>query len=188
MLDMSFFSPPGRTYKFWSGQAPLWEFGTGLSYTQFSTTVSATGPARGSDSDSNSGTDTRANVVLRSPTDKVTLVVNVTNTGDRAGDEVVLVYHTVADVAAPGVSPKPAKQVLGFDRISLEPQASGTLSFSVAASELTLVNADGDTVLFPGTHGLTVSTGDGAADIATQVVVDISAAIVLDSLPPVNPP
>jgi beta-glucosidase len=62
----------------------------------------------------------------------VTVSVTVSNTGSRAGDEVVQLYvrHPSSRV------PRPRQELKGFRRVSLEPGESKLVSFRLAATEL----------------------------------------------------
>jgi len=84
--------------------APLFPFGYGLSYTTF-------GYSRLSVAKTASG----ANVTF-----------TVTNTGTRAGAEVAQVY-----VAAPAVSGEPPKQLKGFQKVTLDPGKSTTVTVAL---------------------------------------------------------
>ena len=75
MTEMSFTRGLGRTYKYWSGDPPLFPFGFGLSYTTFSLAWRGSGAP--------------APVVVHSTNDTLTLSVDVANTGGVAGDEVL---------------------------------------------------------------------------------------------------
>jgi beta-glucosidase len=86
----------GRTYTYFKGE-PLYPFGYGLSYTSF----------RYSRLKFHSGA----------------VRVDVTNTGKRAGDEVVQLYTERAGL----------KQLRGFQRISLKPRETRTVEMPLAA-------------------------------------------------------
>jgi beta-glucosidase len=64
----------------------------------------------------------------------VNVSVDVTNTGTRAGDEVVQLY-----VAYPQSTtlPRPRQQLRGFKRVTLTPGQKQTVTFSLAGSALT---------------------------------------------------
>lgn len=62
----------------------------------------------------------------------VEVSLTVTNTGERAGDEVVQLY--VHDVAA-GIA-QPVRRLRGFERVTLEPGRSTTVSFRLGAQDL----------------------------------------------------
>ncbi|WP_439654228.1 fibronectin type III-like domain-contianing protein [Streptacidiphilus anmyonensis] len=59
------------------------------------------------------------------------MTATVTNTGSRAGTEVAQLY--VGDPASAG---EPPHQLKGFQRIALDPGASGTVTFTVTAHDL----------------------------------------------------
>ena len=92
---------------------PLYPFGYGLSYTTFSVTnlrlSAATVSARGT----------------------VTASVDVTNTGSRAGDDVVQLYlhDPVASIS------QPVRRLRGFQRVTLAPGATRTLTFTLGAND-----------------------------------------------------
>jgi len=90
--------------------APLFPFGYGLSYTNFSFGNLQIGAL-------NNG--------------QATVTATVTNTGSRAGTEVAQLY--VSDPASAG---EPPHQLKGFQRITLNPGASGTVTFTVSAHDL----------------------------------------------------
>jgi beta-glucosidase len=117
----------GRTYRYFKGD-PLYPFGHGLSYTTFAYSNLRL-----------------ASTALR-PSDSLRVSVTVTNTGTRAGDETVLLY--VRDEVA-SIDP-PMKRLRRFERVSLEPGASKTVTFALAARELSFVGRDDKLVLEPG--------------------------------------
>ena len=93
---------------------PLFAFGHGLSYTTF-----AYGDAR---------------IDRKSMGEKgsVTVTVRVTNTGDRAGAEVVQLY--IADNESS--LPRPKKELKGFEKVFLAPGASADVKFTIDAEAL----------------------------------------------------
>lgn len=93
---------------------PLFAFGHGLSYTTFSY-----GEARLS---KNSMTENG----------NLTLTVRVTNTGDRAGAEVVQLY--IADKESS--LPRPVKELKGFEKVFLAPGESADVKFTIGADAL----------------------------------------------------
>ena len=99
-----------------------WAFGYGLSYTSFAY----------SDLKLESPADFKAG-------DDLKVSVKVTNTGDRAGKEAVLLYSS--DLVASLIPD--VKRLRGFEKISLEPGETKTVSFVVPAHELAFVGADG---------------------------------------------
>jgi len=142
----------GRTYRFFKG-APLFPFGHGLSFTTFAYSrlrTSAPG-MRGKDT--------------------VTVSVNVTNTGKRAGDEVVQLY-----VAYPSSKvERPIKDLRGFKRVTLAPGQTRTVSFKLPASSLSYWDAGSHAwVVEPGVVELQV--GASSADIRVRRQITVNEA------------
>ena len=103
----------GRTYLYYN-DTPLYPFGFGLSYTTFSFANFQVAP------------------MIVTPKGAATITVDVTNTGTRAGDEVVQLYAHDAFAAVP----RPLKELRGFQRIALQPGQSRTVTFTLAAKNL----------------------------------------------------
>ena len=105
---------------------PLYPFGYGLSYTSFE--YSDLSIAAGQVS------------------------FNVTNTGSRKGDEVVQLY--VSNTGASVVQPE--RQLIGFERVTLEAGESRMVTFNILPVDLAIVNdkmqwaVEGEYVLFVG--------------------------------------
>ncbi|MCD8293184.1 MAG: glycoside hydrolase family 3 C-terminal domain-containing protein [Prevotellaceae bacterium] len=93
---------------------PLFPFGHGLSYTRF-----------------DYGTATLSKSELAED-DTVTLSVPVTNTGQVAGAEVVQLY--IRDVKS--ALPRPVKELKGFQKVTLAPGETGTVTFTIDKSAL----------------------------------------------------
>jgi beta-glucosidase len=113
---------------------PLFPFGYGLSYTNFTYShLNAQPPATGTGGD-------------------VAVTVDVTNSGGRAGDEVAQLYlrQNTSSVETPDLSLK------GFERIHLAPHETKTVHFSIPMRELELWNAQGKWVVEPGEYTLWV--------------------------------
>ena len=99
-----------------------WPFGFGLSYTTFEY----------GDFKLESPAEFKAGDVLK-------VSVKVTNTGDRAGKEAVLLYSS--DLVASLIPD--VKRLRGFEKIALEPGETKTVTFEIPAHELAFVGADG---------------------------------------------
>jgi beta-glucosidase len=142
----------GRTYLYFGGQ-PLYPFGHGLSYTTFSYGRMRLEPGQVATVDA--GT--------------VTVGVDVTNTGRRAGTEVVQVY---ARAVAPR-RPRPRRALAGFARVSLAPgeTAAVTVAVPVAALAYWDVAAHRMTV-DPGEYELTA--GPSSAETATAARLTVT--------------
>ncbi len=119
---------------------PLFAFGYGLSYTTFSygtATLTVLPPAAAAKSKkaakkgatTSVSTDT---VPAFSPTDTLLITVPVTNTGSRAGAEVVQLY--VGDDEAPVV--RPVKELKAFAKVQLEAGETRAVQLRVAAADL----------------------------------------------------
>ena len=93
------------------------------------------------------------------PGDTIAVSVEVTNTGDRAGDEVVQLY--VKDVEAS--VPRPLKELVGFQRINLQPGQKKKVTFKVAVNQLGFYNHAIDFVIEAGT--VQVMVGNSSDDI-----------------------
>ncbi|WP_019926606.1 beta-glucosidase [Nocardia sp. BMG111209] len=136
---------------------PLFAFGHGLSYTTFRYGELSL-----------DRTDVPADAA-------VTVTVPVTNTGDRAGDEVVQLYfHDTAT----GLT-RPAQELVGFRRVRLDPGATATVEFTIRMSQLGYVGPDGAFILEPGPVG--VMAGAASDDIRSRGSFEITGdTIVLD--------
>ena len=99
---------------------PLYPFGYGLSYTSFSY-----GPV------------TLSAPMLR-PAGKITANATVTNTGARAGEEVVQFY--IRDLV--GSVTRPVKELKGFEKINLAPGEARQVSFTLSPDDLAFTRAD----------------------------------------------
>ena len=147
MLDMQMRpSPtnPGRTYKFYTGQ-PVFEFGYGLSYTTFNYTWF------------NDSTVSRFNIqsLMKNNDDRTKKVlldifrVNVTNVGPVAGDDSVLAFLVPPRVSIVDPSP-PLKQLIGFERVSLNVGETAQILFPLNVQALLSTGHDGSRWLEPG--------------------------------------
>ena len=78
--------------------------------------------------------------------DKLTVNVTVTNTGQRAGDEVVQLY--LRDLVA-SVTP-PDKRLRRFARVHLESGQARTLTFELDREDLAFIGQNNRSVVEPG--------------------------------------
>ena len=129
-----------------SDKSPLFPFGYGLSYTKFG----------------------YSNLKLRDQSisvDGETIVsVDVANMGDVAGDEVVQLYIR-DDIASVG---RYLKMLKGFERVTLQPGQTKTVSFKLGFDELNILDQDMNKVVEPGTF--TVSVGSSSLENDLQNV------------------
>src|SRR3989441_5000480 len=107
---------------------PQFEFGQGLSYTTFAYS------------------DLRLGKKSITGNDDLSISVTLTNSGRRAGKEVVQVY--VSDLVA-SLSP-PGKRLKRFAEVYLEPGQSRTLTFKLRQDDLAFIGADNKPVVEPG--------------------------------------
>ena len=106
----------GFTSRYWDfPTSPLYPFGHGLSYTTF-----AYANLRVSKPEMNLGQN-------------IEVSVDVENTGQRAGDEVVQLYIHQRS----GSASRPVRELKGFERITLAPREKRTVRFTLGKSELT---------------------------------------------------
>ena len=98
-----------------------WPFGHGLSYTSFEYS------------------NLKVSAAEFGPSDVLEVTVDVKNTGSVAGKEAVLVYSS--DLVA-SIIPD-VKRLRGFEKIYLDPGEVKTVAFSIPASRLAFVGADG---------------------------------------------
>ena len=134
---------------------PLFPFGYGLSYTTFaysSLRLSAPKIVAG---------------------DSLTVSVDVKNTGDRAGDEVVQLYlrDSVASVA------EPVKSLKAFRRVTLQPAETRTVAFRIGADAFSLYDRRMRKVVEPGMF--TVFVGTNSDDVASTHVQITGDTLVL---------
>lgn len=127
----------------------LYPFGFGLSYTQFAYK------------------DLQWSKTKLSANESVDISVTITNTGKRAGDEIVQLYTNdpVASVT------QPVKQLRGFKRVSLAPNQSARVTFTLSANQLGFYDRKMDFVLEPGKINLLM--GASSADIRLKGEIDI---------------
>jgi beta-glucosidase len=139
--------PSARRGYLFDGVTPLYAFGYGLSYTTFSI----------------------ANVRLsksRMPANgKVEVLADITNTGSRAGTEVVQMY--IRDLVSSVT--RPVKELKGFRRVALEPGESTTVKFDITAELLKFWDVNMKYVVEPGDFAILV--GNSSRDSDLQKVV-----------------
>ncbi|KAF2417192.1 glycoside hydrolase family 3 N-terminal domain-containing protein [Microbacterium sp. B35-30] len=124
---------------------PALPFGHGLTYTTF-------------ERRSLTATDAATDGIL-----DVTVVI--ANTGDRQGTDVVQLYarDRVASVT------RPVAQLLAYQRVSLEPGESVSVSFAVPAARLAFTGRDGRRIVEPGAIDLWVGPSCAVRDDEAQV-------------------
>ncbi len=144
--------PSARRGYLFTETKPLFPFGHGLSYTTF---------AYG---------EPRLDQATIQADETATLKVAVTNTGQRAGDEVVQLY--VRDVLSHRVT-RPVKLLRGFQRIHLLPGETRTIHFSVGREHLQYFDETMRLLIEPGEFLLMVG---GSSETSRQVSLWVKAA------------
>jgi beta-glucosidase len=148
--------PSGSKSQFWgdyvdASTSPAFEFGYGLSYTTFDFTNLRIEPGR------------------ISLTGKASILVDVKNTGNRAGEEVVQLY--INDVVASIT--RPVKELKGFKRIALEPGEIRTVEFELPAQALGFYDKNMRFTVEPGTFKVMV--GRSSKDIVLEGEFEVIA-------------
>jgi beta-glucosidase len=128
---------------------PLWPFGYGLSYTAFNHENLAVSKQQVSAGES------------------VQVSLEVTNTGDCPGDEVVQLYTRMAYVSVT----RPIKELKGFKRITLEPGQTKTITFELFANQLGFYNHDMCYVVEPGILEIMVGASSENLPLKTQIEI-----------------
>ncbi|MFJ6214047.1 discoidin domain-containing protein [Streptomyces sp. NPDC092296] len=139
-------------YRWYDAQniEPLYPFGFGLSYTSYGFSNLKVGALSG-------GT--------------ATVTATVTNTGSRAGTDVVQLY--VGDPPATG---EPVHQLRGFQRVSLNPGQSQTVTFTVTAHDLAYWNESaGNWTTAAGTYQILV--GDSSRNLPLNGNLSVATAL-----------
>jgi beta-glucosidase len=123
---------------------PLYSFGYGLSYTTFSVS------------------NLQLSSATMSPSGSIKATANVTNTGSRAGDEVVQLYihDPVASIS------QPVRRLQGFERVTLAAGQTKTVSFTLNRNDVGFYNNSGKFVVEPGQ--IDVYVGDSSKATMTK--------------------
>jgi beta-glucosidase len=116
-------------YNYEADYNPQWEFGHGLSYTTFQY----------------AGLELDKTSITRDG--QLTVRVQVTNTGQREGKEAVHLF--TSDLVAANVAPD-VRRLRRFDKVSLRPGETKTVTFTLPAQELAYTGRDGEKVLEAG--------------------------------------
>ena len=123
----------GRTYLYLR-DTPLYPFGHGLSYTQFAYRNLRLNPAGAAPAEPVRAADTAgaAPALVIGTNDTLNVTVEITNTGDRAGEEVVQLY--IRNHAAP--APTPLQQLRAFRRVQIPARATRPVDFALKMADL----------------------------------------------------
>jgi len=129
---------------------PLYPFGFGLSYTQFSYTNAKVQPAS------------------IKPGEDVTVTVDVKNSGKREGDEVVQLY--LKDVLSSVTTYE--KVLRGFERVRLKPGEKKTLTFLLGRADMELIDIQNQRTVEPG--DFVVEIGSSSTDIRQSIKFEVA--------------
>ncbi len=128
-------SNPQGAYDYSADYNPQFDFGFGLSYTNFEYS------------------DLKINKNSYNPEDTLLITVNVKNTGMQSGKEVVQLY--ISDLFA-SLTPD-VKRLRGFDKIDLKPGENMKVTFTVPVKELAFVNADNKYIVEKGDFKIAIN-------------------------------
>jgi beta-glucosidase len=141
------YKPSGRRGYLWDDVSPLFPFGFGLSYTTFALK--------------------NARLVKRKirRNGSTQVLVDVTNTGQRQGTEVVQMYirDRISSVT------RPVKELKGFRKISLQPVQTQTVALDITPESLAFYDVNMNYVVEPGEFDIVV--GSSSRDCDLQKVV-----------------
>jgi len=140
------YSMAGRTYRYFKG-TPLYPFGHGLSYTRFSHDKLSALPASEGD---------------------LEVSVEVRNTGERAGDEVVQLYATPPANSLSGET----QSLCGFKRVHLAAGEARTVKIRVPSTALRRWN-DGKKAYEVPAGEWTLLVGSSSADIKARCRIEL---------------
>jgi beta-glucosidase len=133
----------GRTYRYFEGEV-LYPFGYGLSYTSFNyDNLILEKDEMGSD-------------------DTITVSVDISNTGERDGEEVVQLY--IRDLDSEEI--RPLKDLRGFERVSVKAGQTIVATMTLGPDELEYYDRTaGDYVVEPGLYEVMVGPSSASEDL-----------------------
>jgi beta-glucosidase len=142
------YKPSARRGYLWDDVSPLFPFGFGLSYTTFKV-----GNVRLAKKRIARGGSTR-------------VLVDVTNTGERAGSEVVQMYlrDCVSSVT------RPVKELKGFQKVWIEPGETQTVSLDITPESLAFYDVRMNYVVEPGEFEVMVGNSSRDADLQKVIL------------------
>lgn len=140
------YKPSARRGYLFDDVTPLYPFGYGLSYTSFEVS------------------NIRLEKSAIAADESTQVFVDVRNTGDRAGQEVVQLY--IRDIAS--TATRPVKELKGFRKIHLESNATATIAFSIGPDQLSFTNIRGEWVVEPGEFEIMVGQSSRDQNLKTM--------------------
>jgi beta-glucosidase len=143
------YKPTARRGFLFDDISALYPFGYGLSYTTFRTSAP------------------RLSKTTIAPDESLTVSVDVTNTGTRAGHEVVQLY--IRDKFSSVT--RPVKELKGFQKVFLEPGASQTVTLAITPESLAFYDIHMDWTVEPGAFEIMVGTSSRKEDLQSVELV-----------------
>ncbi len=145
-------TPQARLGYVFNDNSPLYPFGYGLSYTRFTYGAPVLDKT----------------VIARGGAARVS--VAVTNAGERAGDEIVQMYvHPKTSSVV-----QPVLRLAGFDRVTLAPGETKTISFAVGPEQLAIWNRQMKRVVEPGIVDVSVGA-------SSQMLQSVALTVTADT-------
>lgn len=128
---------------------PLYPFGFGLSYTSFEFSNLRVEPA------------------TAQVGEEITVQVDVTNTGERSGDEVVQVYtHQQVEQIT-----RPVKELKAFRRVTLSPKQTETVTLTLSVNQFGFYDHENRFIVAPGTVELMVGNSSQAIHARAELEI-----------------
>jgi beta-glucosidase len=140
----------GRTYMYFKDE-PLYPFGYGLSYTTFKYS------------------NLRASAPHLGPAGAITVRVDVQNSGDRTGEEVVQLY--VRHIKS--TRQHPIKELRGFQRVALQPGERKTVEIPLLAKSLASWDTDRHSFVLE-SGKIELLTGSSSSDIRLKEIITVN--------------
>jgi beta-glucosidase len=161
----------GYRYYDADNETPLFPFGYGLSYTNFSYSHLQVTPQAVRNSTSNPGEVSCG--CNGESSRQVTVSATVTNTGTVAGSDVAQLY-----LDDPASSGEPPRQLKGFQKVTLQPGQSTTVHFTLDGQDLSYWNDAADGWVLPDGHfGVEVGDSSATADLPLQGGFNVVSSI-----------
>jgi len=140
--------PSARRGYLWDDTSPLFPFGFGLAYTTFK----------------QENLRLESNTITRKGSTRV--LVEVTNTGRRPGTEVTQLY--VRDLVSSVT--RPVKELKGFQKVSLQPGETKTITFVLTPASLAFYDLDMNYVVEPGEFAIMVGSSSRDEDLQRTIL------------------